>query len=153
VQFGRRTEASALRAPPPTRQKPWWPEKILVRSVQRASNLTGRSKSEPGSPEKSALREADCRTVGRAEPLSINFTGNPLTRGKTRIGSNPHSGVPARPGVSLPKRVHGTCGTTTRSPKVQSGRGGLSCLRQVKLYICVAYRKLLNLAVRAGVFD
>jgi hypothetical protein len=31
--------------------------------------LTGRSKSEPGSPEKSALREADCRIVGRAEPL------------------------------------------------------------------------------------
>jgi hypothetical protein len=34
-----------------------------------ASNLTGRSKSEPESPEKSALREADCRMVGRAEPL------------------------------------------------------------------------------------
>jgi hypothetical protein len=31
--------------------------------------LPGRSKSEPGSPEKSVLREADCRTVGRAEPL------------------------------------------------------------------------------------
>jgi hypothetical protein len=43
----------------------------LVRSAQGASNLTGRSKSEPGSPEKSALREADCRIVGRAEPLII----------------------------------------------------------------------------------
>ena len=40
-----------------------------VRSAQGASNLTGRSKSEPGSPEKSALREADCRIVGRAEAL------------------------------------------------------------------------------------
>ena len=43
--------------------------RTLVRSAQGASNLTGRSKSEPGSPEKSALREADCRIVGRAEPL------------------------------------------------------------------------------------
>jgi hypothetical protein len=41
--------------------------KILVRSAQEASNLTGRSKGEPGSPEMSALREADCRKVGRAE--------------------------------------------------------------------------------------
>jgi hypothetical protein len=40
-----------------------------VSSCTGASNLTGRSKSEPGSPEKSALREADCRIVGRAEPL------------------------------------------------------------------------------------
>ena len=43
--------------------------RTLVRSAQGASNLTGRSKSEPGSPEKSALREADGRTVGRAELL------------------------------------------------------------------------------------
>jgi hypothetical protein len=43
--------------------------RTLVRSAQGASNLTGRSKSEPGSPEMSALREADCRIVGRAEPL------------------------------------------------------------------------------------
>src|SRR5215469_6348646 len=34
------------------------------------SNLTGRCKSEPGSQEESALGEADCRTAGRAEPLT-----------------------------------------------------------------------------------
>ena len=43
--------------------------RVLVRSAQGASDLTGRSKSEPGSSEMSALREADCRIVGRAEPL------------------------------------------------------------------------------------
>jgi len=32
--------------------------------------LTGCSGSEPGSPENSGLREADCRALGRAEPLS-----------------------------------------------------------------------------------
>jgi hypothetical protein len=40
---------------------------VMVRSAQGASNLTGRSKSEPGSPEKSALREGDCRKIERAE--------------------------------------------------------------------------------------
>jgi hypothetical protein len=44
----------------------WLDESTLA---QGASNLTGRSKSEPGSPEKSPVREADCRIVGRAEPL------------------------------------------------------------------------------------
>jgi hypothetical protein len=34
------------------------------------SNLTGRCKSEPGRQEESALGEADCRTAGRAEPLT-----------------------------------------------------------------------------------
>jgi hypothetical protein len=43
--------------------------RVLVRSAQGASNLTGRSKSKPGSPEMSAQREADCRIVGRAESL------------------------------------------------------------------------------------
>jgi hypothetical protein len=32
--------------------------------------LTGCSKSERGSPENSGLREADCRVLGSAEPLS-----------------------------------------------------------------------------------
>ena len=32
--------------------------------------MTGGSRSEPGSPEISGLREADCRALGRAEPLS-----------------------------------------------------------------------------------
>jgi hypothetical protein len=32
--------------------------------------LTGRSRSEPGSLVKLHLREADCRLLGRAEPLS-----------------------------------------------------------------------------------
>jgi hypothetical protein len=41
----------------------------LVRSAQEASNLTGRSKSEPGSPEMSAPLEADGGIVGRAESL------------------------------------------------------------------------------------
>ena len=57
----------------PTRRKPGSKslggQEILVRSAQEASNLTGRSKGEPGSPEMSALREADCRKVGRAESL------------------------------------------------------------------------------------
>ena len=44
--------------------------KFLVRSAQGASNLAGRSRSEPGSPVKPHLREADGRLLGRAEPLS-----------------------------------------------------------------------------------
>jgi hypothetical protein len=44
--------------------------KVPVRSAQGASNLTGRSRSEPGSPVKLHLREADRRLLGRAEPLS-----------------------------------------------------------------------------------
>ena len=36
----------------------------LVRSAQQASNLTGRSRSEPGSPEMWALLEADGGIVG-----------------------------------------------------------------------------------------
>ena len=44
--------------------------KFPVRSAQEASNLTGRSRSEPGSLVKLHLREADCRLLGRAEPLT-----------------------------------------------------------------------------------
>jgi len=44
--------------------------KFPVRSAQGASNLTGRSRSEPGSLVKPHLREADRRLLGRAEPLS-----------------------------------------------------------------------------------
>jgi hypothetical protein len=40
--------------------------------------LTGCSKSEPGSPENSGLREADCRVLGSAEPLS--------TKAKAHVG-------------------------------------------------------------------
>ena len=72
---------------------------------------------------------------------------------RPEMGSNPYLGVPARPGISPPKRVHETCGTTTRSPKVQSDRGGLPCLRQVKLYIPAVYRELSNLAVPTEFFD
>jgi hypothetical protein len=42
---------------------------VLVRSAQGASNWTGRSRSETPSPAMSALRAADGRIVGRAEPL------------------------------------------------------------------------------------
>jgi hypothetical protein len=40
--------------------------------------LAGRSKGEPGSPENSGLREADCRVLGSAEPLS--------TKAKAHVG-------------------------------------------------------------------
>ena len=40
--------------------------------------MTGRSKSEPGSPENSDLREADCRVLGSAESLS--------TKAKAHVG-------------------------------------------------------------------
>ena len=44
--------------------------KFPVRSAQGASNLIGRSRSEPGSLVKPHLREADRRLLGGAEPLS-----------------------------------------------------------------------------------
>ena len=43
--------------------------RTLVRSAQGASNLTGRSESEPVKLRKVGLREADSRIVGRTEPL------------------------------------------------------------------------------------
>ena len=54
----------------------------LVRrtDLTRGEQLDGRCKSEPGSPEKSALGEADCRTVRTAEPR-ITGEGMPGTTG------------------------------------------------------------------------
>jgi hypothetical protein len=64
----------------------------LVRrtDLHRGEQLDGRCKSEPGSPEKSALGEADCRTVRTAEPL---ITGEGLGRNR----------MPGTTGCDLPR--------------------------------------------------
>ena len=91
--------------------------RTLVRSAQGASNLTGRSKSEPVSPEKSALREADCRIVGRAEPL-ITWR---------RPMSGPH--VWNQPVTDLPGVVEGGMLGRNDSESVEplGGRLGVVC--------------------------
>ena len=79
--------------------------------------MAGRSKSEPGSPEKSALREADCRTVGRAEPL-ITWR---------RPMSEPH--VWTQTGCDLPGVVEGGMSGRKDSESVEplGGRLGAVC--------------------------
>src|SRR3954451_16152806 len=64
----------------------------LVRSVQGASNLTGRSKRDPVKPRKRAPRETDCGSVGSAEPLrSRRRTRRRRATGHMRCPNSPGS--------------------------------------------------------------